>query len=98
MRYRLLEPAQVELAAAVEYYEHESAGLGERFLDEFELTMDRILRYPLAWAQISENHRRCRTRRFPFGVVYFLDGDVVVVSAVMHLHRHPDSWQRPARQ
>lgn len=48
MRYRLLEPAQSELAAAVDYYEHESAGLGGRFLDEFEITMDRIMRYPQA--------------------------------------------------
>lgn len=97
MRYRLLDPALAELQAALEFYERESPGLGARFLDEFEFTIERILQYPQAWAQVSENHRRCRTRRFPYGVVYFVDGDVVVVSAVMHLHRHPDAWRKPER-
>jgi plasmid stabilization system protein ParE len=95
MKYRLLEPAQRELQAAIDYYEHESPGLGGRFLDEFELTLERVLQYPQAWARISENHCRCRTRRFPYGVIYFVEGDVVVISALMHLHRHPDAWKKP---
>lgn len=42
--------------------------------------------------------RRRRTRRFPYGVVYSLDGEKVVVIAVMHLHRHSDSWRRGSGQ
>jgi hypothetical protein len=30
--------------------------------------------------------------RFPYGLVYGLDGDTVVVVAVEHLHRMPRYW------
>ncbi len=69
MTYRFLSPARRELAEAIEYYERASPGLGLEFLDEVERTICRILLHPLAWTRVSEHHRRCRTRRFPYGVI-----------------------------
>jgi toxin ParE1/3/4 len=93
MTYRLLSVAQQELADAMEYYERASPGLGLEFLDEVERTVRRILLQPEAWTRVSENHRRCRTRRFPYGLIYTLDPDALLITAVFHLHRHPDSWK-----
>jgi len=91
--YRFLSPAQRELAEATAYYEQASPGLGLEFLEEIERTIQRILNQPEAWTKVSTNHRRCRTRRFPFGLIYFIEPDAVVIAAVMHLHRHPDYWK-----
>lgn len=96
MTYRFLSPAEQDLAEAVSYYERAEPGLGVEFLDEVERTVRRILLNPHAWTKVSENHRRCRTRRFPFGLIYAIEGETIVISAVMHLSRHPDWWKSRA--
>ena len=93
MTFRFLSPAQQDLAEAVDYYERAVPGLGLDFVDEIERTVQRILMQPEAWTRVSPHHRRCRTRRFPFGLFYSVDGDVVIIAAVMNLQRHPDSWK-----
>jgi toxin ParE1/3/4 len=91
--YRFLSPAARELAAAAEYYNRAVPGLGMEFLNEIERTIARIIRHPEAWMKISQHHRRCRTRRFPYAIIYAVENDVVIISAVMHGHRHPDYWK-----
>lgn len=93
MKFRFLEPAERELAEAVAFYEDAHSGLGMDFLEEVELTIARMIQFPDAWAKVSENHRRCRTRRFPYGLIYSIENDEIIISAVMNLRRHPDSWK-----
>ena len=94
MTYRFLSPALEELTAAVESYEAQQPGLGARFLEEIDSAIRRIVAHPEAWARLSQNTRRCRTHRFPFGIVYHVvDAEIVIVS-IMHMRRHPDSWMR----
>ena len=81
------------MATAMEYYDRASPGLGLDFLTEVERTVRRILLNPEAWTKVSAHCRRCRTRRFPYGVFYTIEGDAVVISAVVDLRRHPDSWR-----
>jgi hypothetical protein len=93
MTYRFLSPARRDMATAMEYYDRASPGLGLEFLTEVERTVRRILLNPEAWTKVSAHCRRCRTRRFPYGVFDETEGHVVVISAVMDLRRHPDSWR-----
>jgi plasmid stabilization system protein ParE len=91
--YRFLSPAQRELAEAVEYYERAAPGLGLEFLDEIERTVKRVMVHPEAWTRVTEHHRRCRTRRFPYGLIYTVDKDIVIIAAVMNLRRSPETWK-----
>jgi hypothetical protein len=93
VNYRFLTPAQVELAEAVDFYEDAVPGLGLEFLDEVEKTISRIKLHPEAWNPISGNQRRCRMRRFPYGLIYSVESGEIIVSALMHFRRHPDSWK-----
>ena len=92
MRTKLLAAAEQDLSHAISYYNEQSEGLGYEFAAEVKQTLARILQFPDAWHQLSPRTQRCRTRRFPYGVVYQHRGDMVLVVAVMHLSRHPDSW------
>jgi len=93
MRTRFLEIAQIELDEAVAYYNHEVSGLGQEFLTEVSKTLDRIGRFPEAWHPCSKRTRRCRTRRFPFGIIYQIRKDEILVVAVANLHKRPDYWK-----
>lgn len=85
--------ARQELVDAVEHYERQREGLGESFLDELEAAVRRIQMSPETWPRLSESVRRCRTRRFLYAVVYRSTSDAIEIVAVMHLHRHPDTWK-----
>lgn len=93
MKAEILAAAEADLLDAVSFYNEQSEGLGFEFAAEVKQTLARILQFPDAWHPLSERTRRCRTKRFPYGVVYQLRGDLVLFVAVMHLSRHPDSWK-----
>jgi plasmid stabilization system protein ParE len=94
MKFRLLPPAASELRAAARYYETQTPGLGHDFLHEIRATVSRIIQWPEAWQPLDAEIRRCRAHRFPYGIIYAIEGGEVLVISVMHLHRHPDSWRK----
>lgn len=87
-----LEAAQRELDEAVEYYNQTAPGLGEGFLAELFAAIDRIHALPDAWPPFIAGTRRCLLNRFPYGVVYLHEKDLMLITAVAHLHRGPDYW------
>jgi plasmid stabilization system protein ParE len=91
--YEFLEPAQIELEEEVKYYNAQQPGLGYDFAKEVADTLARILRYPEAWTKLSKRTRRCRTKRFPYGVFYQITGDKILIVAVGHLRREPSYWR-----
>jgi len=92
-----LEVAEAELGQAIFYYNGQSEGLGFEFAAEVKRVVERIIKYPNAWTPLSKRTRRCRTNRLPYGVVYQIRNDSILVVAVMHLHKHPLSWKSRLR-
>jgi toxin ParE2 len=90
---RLLEVAWRELDDAIRYYNAQLPGLGDAFLLETVAAIDRIRGFPNAWHPLGDNTRRCRLRRFPYGLIYHEDEGEILVVAVAHLHRRPDYWR-----
>lgn len=93
MKTTFLSAAESELYEAVEWYNRQSEGLGFEFAAEVRRTLQRIGRYPDAWTFLSDSVRRCRTNRFPYGILYQIRPDEILVVAVMHMSRSPDSWR-----
>jgi hypothetical protein len=93
MKIRFLAPAEAEFLEAIAYYNQQSEGLGFEFALEIERTLERIMQYPKAWTSLSKRTRRCRTNRFPYGIIYQMRTDTLLVVAVMHLNKRPDSWK-----
>ena len=92
MRLEFHAEALAELQSAAEYYESRQVGLGARFLDLVDETLERIARDPLAWSPADEDVRRCLVRIFPFGIFYTIEPDFILILAVAHLARAPDYW------
>lgn len=87
------EDADDELKAAALFYESRESGLGETFLDELASSFRLLREYPLSCNVLFEEYRRCRVRQFPYGVVYRIEGERVIVLAVAHSSRRPGYWR-----
>ncbi len=97
MTFTFQADARAEFIAAVAYYESCREGLGLRFSREIHTTIDRIRLRPTAWPEISENTRRCFTRRFPYGVIYEVRDRDTLIIAITHLNREPGHWLHRGR-
>ena len=93
MKIAFLPPAKDELVEAIAYHNAQSEGLGYEFAAEVKRTLERIVQYPDAWSKLSTCSRRCRTNRFPHGVIYQAREETLLIVAIMHLGREPETWR-----
>ena len=94
MNFSFHPEAEAELNSAIDYYENIQADLGLEFAQEVYATIRRIIDYPLAWQSMTLKTRRCLTSRFPFGIIYYITEEQIVVVAVMHLSKKPGYWKK----
>lgn len=92
MRLRFLVLAQQELDDAVAWYNEQASGSGQGFLDELDRAVRRTVAFPMSCLEIEPGIRRCLLARFPYGLIYGVDRETIVVVAVAHLHREPRYW------
>jgi hypothetical protein len=93
MKYSFHPSAKSEFNESIDYYSDCKAGLGSEFMKEVYSTIQCILEFPYAWPSLSVNTRRCLTNRFPFGIIYqILENEILIIS-VMQLNRKPDYWK-----
>ncbi len=100
IEYRLVSEPSVDLdvEAAFEWYENEQPRLGMEFLDELRAIYNRIADGPLKYQELRGGIRRALLRRFPYAVYFAIEGDIVIVVAVLHASRDPAEWQRRGRK
>jgi len=90
---RFLMPAAEEMTESALWYEQQASGLGSTFLDQVEAAAAFIVKFPEVGEELPDGFRRKLLRQFPFGLLYSVDPDELVVHAVMHLHRRPGYWK-----
>ena len=98
MKYSLLvrPEAQADLAETQKWYEERAASLGRQFVEAVDDALASIIRNPLAFAVVRNVVRRALTKRFPYGILYLVETDTVVVLAILHQARDPELWARRA--
>jgi plasmid stabilization system protein ParE len=94
--YRLvaLPRADLDVAAAYQWYEREERGLGLEFIEQVRASYDRIAASPLQYQELRAGIRRALLRRFPYAVYFAVESDAIVILAVLHASRDPEEWQR----
>ncbi len=90
MEIRLLESAQVDLRAGYWFYEDQSAGLGEYFLDCLQADIRSLQIYAGIHAK-ADGFFRMLAKRFPFAIYYLIDSERVDVYAILDCRRDP-TW------
>jgi len=88
-----LPEAEQEMLESAIYYQSKASGLGIDYLSEVERAVKSIAESPNAWPILEGELRRCLIRRFPFGILYRVEPNEIVVVAVAHLRRRPGYWR-----
>jgi hypothetical protein len=89
MRIRILESALQDLSAGRSFYESQAEGLGQYFLDSLFSDIDSLHLYAGIHPVLFDRYHRLLSRRFPFAVYCRVEGESVVVHAVLDCRRDP---------
>ncbi|MBI5666294.1 MAG: type II toxin-antitoxin system RelE/ParE family toxin [Nitrospirae bacterium] len=88
-----LPEAKEEMNEAARYYEAQASGLGVDYLSEVERAVTSISESPELWPKLVGELRRRLVRRFPFGILYYIESKEIIIVAVAHLRRRPGYWK-----
>jgi toxin ParE1/3/4 len=95
MNKLIIKPsAELDAMDAANWYNQRLDGLGNEYLLALEAKINAIRRNPQQFTVFYKNIRRALTGRFPFGIFYIIENDVVYVLAIIHTSRSPKSWKK----
>jgi toxin ParE1/3/4 len=78
-----------DIAAAARWYGDIDEALKRQFLDELRSAFDRIEAFPERFHIDASGWRRLNLPRFPYHILFTLDGSMTWVMTVRHHHQHP---------
>ncbi|HEY5279008.1 MAG TPA: type II toxin-antitoxin system RelE/ParE family toxin [Pseudolabrys sp.] len=87
--------AEAEATDAATWYEQKSQTLAARFAREFRSTLARIIGNPFQYQIIEDEMRRAPLAGFPYGILYVVSDDEVVILSCFHGSRDPAGWREP---
>ena len=89
----ILPEAVEEAAEAREWYAERSPMAAERFIEELDHAVNRIVESPRTWPPYLHGTRRYLLHRFPHMIVYREEEDRILAVAVAHGKRRPGYWR-----
>ena len=84
------QEADKEAVESFVWYEKQREGLGKEFLVQVEKCLNAISSSPLHYQKIYKQYRHIPVRRFPFVIIFEIEGNSVVVYSVFHTSRNPN--------
>ena len=86
--------AEIDIAAGWDWYYKIQPSLAEQFLLTIEFAFEKIKVSPHLFAKKHKNIRKASIKKFPFAVLYILNGNTIEIISVFHHKRNPNRWKR----
>jgi len=86
------DEALIDLRDAILWYNSELEGLGQDLETQFYNALPIIAKGPNHYQIRYLNCRVFWLKRFPYGIHYFVDNNLIVITALVHSGRNPDTW------
>ena|ERR1700761_8926738 len=84
-----LEAVQEFKEARLWYRNTNVKGLSQRFASAVKATITRVQKQPTQFAIRYKNVRVAHTNKFPYAVHFFVDNDIIVITAIIYGGRDP---------
>ncbi|MFO7559939.1 MAG: type II toxin-antitoxin system RelE/ParE family toxin [Desulfobacterales bacterium] len=92
MKIEILDSDEEDLIDGFKFYENQSRGLGDYFLDSIFSDIESLRVYAGIHA-LHFGYHRLLSKRFPFAIYYRLHNEIIRVYAVLDCRRNP-AWDR----
>ncbi len=83
-----------ELKDAAEYYEALQKGLSIRLIDDWDATLEAIIKTPLGFQKKFKEFRCIQLVRFPYIIVYKVEITTIVVYRFINARKKPEKRYR----
>ena len=93
-KIKISEEAKLDLEDAYQWYESQINQLGSEFIRVVDKNLASIQKNPFAYPIIYNNVRRKLLPRFPYGLFYIIQENLIFVFACFHVKRDPKQWKR----
>ena len=97
MKIKILSSANQDLIDGYKFYEEQSDGVGNYFLDTLYSDIDSLVITAGIHQKHFEKYYRLLSKRFPFAIYYKVKNNVALVYAVLDCRRSP-AWIRKKLQ
>jgi len=92
MKIEFLEPAHLEYKDAIDFYNLQNKGLGDKFVIEIDRTISIIKNYPKSFTGYTKHTRKAVVNIFPYNIIYSIHKNFIQILAIAHQHRKPNYW------
>jgi len=83
------EEAVVDIQDTYFWYESQFKNLGEEFLEELDIIIEKLQQNPQYFGYSFDEFRDARLKRFPYLVIFKIEGNKVYINTVRHIRRKP---------
>jgi plasmid stabilization system protein ParE len=94
VKARLTPEADLDAQHAIQWYDERSRELGDDFLRKVNDAIVSIERNPEKYPVIHREMRRALVARFPYAILYEIEGNEIIIYAIYHCARNPEVWKR----
>jgi len=97
LKIRILVDAEAEIESARRYFNKQAFALGDRFLEDLALTLERVEAEPERFPKLetlpdSEPYHRALLKIFQYAVIFEILEEEILLVAVAHTSRKPNYW------
>ena len=96
MKVRILPEAEADLARAADFYDAQTGGLGDYFIECLSGDIE-ALKVHAGVHERQHGLLRALSKRFPFAIFYEVTGSVIDVFAILDCRQDPDAIESRLR-
>lgn len=89
-----LPEVRVEILHIIEWYFEQDKSLAANFDEELRRAERNIVDFPEFWHQLDGGYRRYLMKRFPYSVVYRVEGETILIASVAGHKQPQDYWRK----
>jgi len=96
MNYRIiiLPLAKKDILEAAIWYKSKQKDLGTKFVKSIRNELKYIRKHPFSMVNRYKNIHTCVNSTFPFMIHYYIENEIIIVTAVLHTKRDTSKFKK----